>query len=438
VATSRLDTPPTEDGPPPRSAVSPPPMKQEAVRAEQLRIAKRRATGLLVAMTVAYMVLLLFTDDAGIWAYLRAATEGSMVGGLADWFAVTAIFRHPLGLPIPHTAVIPARKEQFGETLGAFVQQNFLSPEVLAERVRSARIGERAADWLSEPGNAESAAGHAADLVVAVADVIKDEDVHRVVESELDRAVKAIPAAPLAGRALRMMTDQGRHEELLDALLRGLQRYLDDNRQSMRDRFGQQSPRWLPGAVEERIFERLYDGVGNLLREANNDPNHEVRAQFTEWLRSLIERLEASPELEERGDDLKRELLTHPELRRWTASLWTETKARLRAQADDRDSELRRRLADAVCAAGTRLREDAALRAKLDELAESAARYVAEHFHDEIAGLVSGTIARWDAEQTSTRLELLLGRDLQFIRINGTVVGGLAGLAIHAVATGLG
>jgi uncharacterized membrane-anchored protein YjiN (DUF445 family) len=420
------------------TTAAPPDLRGEKERRRQLRIAQRRATGFLVVMTLVYLVLVVTTDDHGAWAYVRAAAEGSMVGGLADWFAVTAIFRHPLGLPIPHTAVIPARKEQFGQTLGAFVQENFLSPDVLSERIRHARVGERAAAWLSDPAHAETAAGHGAELVVAVADVIKDEDVHRLVERELDRAVQSIPVAPLAGRALRMMTEQGRHEELFDAILRGLQRFLDDNRETMRERFAREAPWWLPGAVDDRIFDRLYDGVGNLLRDANTDPNHEVRVQFTAWLRDLIDRLEESPELEARGDELKRELLQHPELRKWTASLWTDTKARLRAQADDPSSELRRRLADAVCAAGRRLREDPALAAKVDEMAESGARYVAEHFHEEIAGLISGTISRWDAEQTSSRLELLLGRDLQFIRINGTVVGGLAGVAIHALGTALG
>jgi uncharacterized membrane-anchored protein YjiN (DUF445 family) len=428
----------TTESRPAATAASAPPLKQEEERVRQLRVAKRRATGMLVVMSLAYVVLVFATDDRGAWAYLRAATEGSMVGGLADWFAVTAIFRHPLGIPIPHTAVIPARKEQFGETLGAFVQQNFLSPDVLAERIRSTRVAERAAAWLSDRDNAETAARHLADLVVGLADVVKDEDVHRLVESELDRAVKALPVAPLAGRALRMMTDEGRHEELFDAIMRGLQRFLEENRETMRGRFAQESPWWVPGAVDDRIFDRLYDGVGNLLRDANTDPNHEVRVQFTQWLRGLIDRLEDSPELEARGEELKRELLQHPELRAWTASLWTETKARLRAQADEPDSPLRRRLADAVCAAGTRLREDPALTSKVEELAESTARYVAEHFHDEIAGLISGTISRWDAQQTAFRLELLLGRDLQFIRINGTVVGGLAALAIHAFGTGLG
>jgi uncharacterized membrane-anchored protein YjiN (DUF445 family) len=413
---------------------STPPLREEALRLHELKVMKRRATGLLVVMTVAFVVVVLVTSDSGWTGYLRAALEASMVGGLADWFAVTALFRHPLGIPIPHTAVIAARKDQFGQTLGTFVQQNFLSPEVIATRMRSANVVGRAAAWLAERSNAEALAGHAADAVVGLADVLRDEDVHRLLEEEIRRGLERIQVAPIAGRALRQMTAEGRHQELFDAILRGLQRALDENREVLRARFDQESPWWLPDAVDDRIFERLFDGVRNLAQDVNSDPNHRVRAQFTEWVQDLADRLETSPELQARGEQLKQELLGHPELRRWSSSLWSELKETLRAQAGDPASEMRQRLADAVQAVGQRLQEDADLAEKAEELTQAAVRYLAEHFHDELASLVSGTIARWDAEETSHKLELLLGRDLQFIRINGTVVGGLAGVVIHGVA----
>ena len=370
---------------------------------------KRRATGLLLVMTAAFLIVVLLTPDSGAAGYLRAALEASMVGGLADWFAVTALFRHPLGIPIPHTAVIAAR-------------------------ARSSNLVDRAAAWLADRGNAEALAGHAADAVVGLADILKDDDVHRLLEDEIGRGLDRIPVAPIAGRALRQMTAEGRHQELFDAILRGLQRALGENRDVLRARFDQESPWWLPDAVDDRIFDRLFDGVCNLLEDVNSNPDHPIRAQFTEWAQGVAERLETSPELQARGEQLKRELLGHPELRRWSSSLWAELKATLRSQAGDPESEMRRRLADAVMAAGERLQEDAGLAQKAEQLTESGVRYVAEHFHDEIASLVSGTIARWDAEETSRKLELLLGRDLQFIRINGTVVGGMAGVIIHGVA----
>jgi uncharacterized membrane-anchored protein YjiN (DUF445 family) len=419
------------------SAVAPP-LREEELRAEQLRVMKRRATGLLVVMAAAFVAVNLTGDGHGLSGYLRAAAEGSLVGGLADWFAVTALFRHPLGLPIPHTAVIRERKDQFGATLGNFVQENFLSPAIVAERVRASRAAARAAAWLSQPANAETLGRHAGEVLVGIADVVRDDDVQRVLHEELERAIERIEIAPLAGRALRAATADGRHQELLDALLNAAGSFLDENRTELRERFGRESPWWLPGAVEDRIFDRMLDGVRRLIESVCNDPNHEMRALFDERVAVLADRLEHDPALRARGEQLKRDVLAHPELRRWSASLWTDLKASLREQAGDPESRLRRGLASAVVAAGERLGRDEALQRKAEELVESGVRYIAEHYRDEIAGLVSGTIARWDGEETSRKLELLLGRDLQFIRINGTVVGGLAGVAIHGIAGGLG
>lgn len=418
-------------------AAAPPPLRGEVVRFRRLRVMKRRATGVLVAATALFLAVTVLGDDDGWVGYLRALAQGAMVGGLADWFAVTAIFRYPLGIPIPHTAVITQRKEQFGETLGEFVQENFLGPDVIGERVRTVQVVARTAEWLSERVNAELVAEHGANVAVGVADVLRDEDVHRALQQELGRGIEALPVAPLAGRALRLATAEDRHHEMFDAVLRGLQRALEDNRPVLRRRYAQESPWWLPEAVDDRIFDRLFEGACRLLERVNDDPDHELRVQFERWLADLAERLEHSPELQARVEQLKHEVLEHPELRDWSASLWTELKSTLRAQAAAPDSELRQRLADAVVAGARRVRDDPVLLEKTDQVVESGARYLADHFHDELAGLVSGTIARWDSAETSRRLELLLGPDLQFIRINGTVVGGLAGVLIHAVAQGL-
>ena len=337
-------------------------------------------------------------------------------------------------MPIPHTAIIRERKDQFGETLGSFVQENFLSSSVVVERLRAARVVDRATTWIAVPENSALVAAQVADLVVGLADAVRDEDVHEVLAEALERGMGALPVAPLAGRALRMMTAEGRHQQLLDSILRGLEKFLDDSRPALRDRFAEETPRWVPNALEERVFDRLLGGVGELLRDVNGDPNHEVRARFNEWLDELVERLEHSPELFDRGEELKRDLLEHPDVRAWTSSLWVDMKAALRRQADDPDSELRRRLAATLARAGQQLRNDPALAGRIESRAEDAVTYVTEHFHDELADLISGTISRWDAEETSDKLELLLGPDLQFIRINGTVVGGLVGLGIHGLA----
>jgi uncharacterized membrane-anchored protein YjiN (DUF445 family) len=410
-----------------------PPVRNDEAKLAQLAVMKRRATGLLVLTTGVFLVTLLGDGDRGWLGYVRATAEASMVGGLADWFAVTALFRHPLGVPIPHTAIIPSRKDQFGRTLGEFVQDNFLSPDTIVDRIRSGRIAARAAEWLADPANATTVARHAADLVVEVTNTLRDEEVHALIEETVIRRVEAVPLAPLAGRALEAMTAQDRHHELLDTLLRGVDRALDENRENLRSRFGRESPWWVPEPIDARIFEKLFDGVHNLLQEIAADPHHELRMEFDKRVRALATELGTSPSMRARGEELKHDLLSHPELRKWSSSLWTDVKTTLRAQAADPGSELRLRLADAVQATAARLRDDRAMQQKAEDVAVAGVRYVSEHFHDEIAGLVSGTVARWDATETARKLELLLGPDLQFIRINGTVVGGLAGLLIHTV-----
>lgn len=409
-----------------------PPLREADRRARDLRVMKRRATTLLVVMAFAFVAIVVFGDDQGGWGYAQAAAEGSLVGGLADWFAVTALFRHPLGLPIPHTAVIRTRKDQFGATLGSFVQDNFLTPAAVLERVRAAAVPQRLAHWLAQPAHADRVAGHAADLAVALADAVRDEDVHQVFERELRRGIDRIPVAPLAARGLRLATEGGRHQELFEAMVRSVDRFLADNRDNLRDRFAAESPWWLPGAMEDRVFDRLIGGLSRLLHAVATDPDHELRATFDARLAVLIDRLEHDEALVARGEDIKHELLEHPQLREWSASLWTDVKASLRAQTAEPGSALRRRLAEAAITLGQRLEHDPDLLAKAEDALESAVTYAVEHFEDEVSGMVTSTVSRWDADETSDKLELLLGRDLQFIRINGTVVGALAGTAIHA------
>jgi uncharacterized membrane-anchored protein YjiN (DUF445 family) len=422
--------------PPPAGAVAPPALPGPAhdeVRRRLLRGGRRRATGLLVAVAVVYIAVQLVDSDAGWVEYLEAAAAAGLVGGLADWFAVVALFRRPLHLPIPHTAIIVERKDQFGETLGDFVQTSFLTPDIIAERVRTARIVPRVAAWLADPDNAARVGRHAADAAVTAADVIRDEEVHRALEDVVRRRIETTPLAPLAGRALRVMTDGGRHHDLLDAVLRGLDRFLTENRESLRARFADESPWWLPEAAEDRIFERLLDGARTLVAEVVRNPQHELRLDFDARVRRLVDDLQTSPDLLARGEDLKHELLAQPELRAWVARVWDDLKAGLRSQAADPDSELRHRLADAVAAFGRRLLDDPALAARIEDGVEGGVRYVADQFSGEIGTMVSSTVSRWDGRETADRLELLLGPDLQFIRINGTVVGSLAGLAIHAI-----
>jgi uncharacterized membrane-anchored protein YjiN (DUF445 family) len=419
------------------SPVSAPGHESAELRKRRLAAARRRATALLAAVTVVFVAVTVAGVHGVLLGYVQAGAEAAMVGGVADWFAVTALFRRPLGLPIPHTALIVERKDQFAATLGQFVQENFLNADVLGERMRSAGFVPRLAAWLADDANAAAFAGHVADLVVTLAEALRDEDAQRILTAELTRAIEAVEVAPLAGRALRAISAGGHQAELFTAVVSGADRYLADHYAEVRGLFEAGSPRWVPDAVYRRVFDRMYTRLRQRLAAMAADPDDEVRRQFDEWVAGLPDRLETSPELRERGERLKRDVLASAELRDWSSSLWSQSKKILRTQAADPDSELRSGLASALTAAGRRLGSDLRLQESLLRIVDSGARGLADQFRDELAGLVTGTIQRWDAAQTSSQLELLLGHDLQYIRINGTVVGAGVGLALHALALAL-
>src|ERR1700761_411026 len=407
------------------------------LRKRRLVVARRRATALLAVVTALFIAVTAVGVHGTLLGYVQSGAEAAMVGGTADWFAVTALFRHPLGLPIPHTAVIVERKDQFAATLGQFVQENFLNANVLTDRIRAAGLAPRLAAWLADEDNAARFAGHAADVVVTLAGTLRDEDVQSALTAEVTRAAAAIEVAPLAGRAIGVMIAGGHHAVLFSSMVNAADRYLADHYEDLRERFEAEAPRWLPDVVYGRAYDRLHARLRERLAAMATDPDDEARKQFEGWIAGLPERLQTSPELRERGESIKREVLASAGLRDWTSWLWKNAKETLRAQAADPESELRRQMAHALSAAGRRLGSDQSLQDSLSRVLESGARNLADQFHDELAGLVTGTIQRWDASETSTQLELLLGRDLQFIRINGTVVGAGVGLALHAIALAL-
>ncbi len=399
---------------------------------------KARATVLLGLVTLAFLATATLTDGEGASGYLRAALEAGMVGGLADWFAVTAIFRHPLGLPIPHTAVIVQRKDAFGLTLGDFVQEHFLNAEQLAAQVEAIGPTTRAADWVLEPANTDRVAGHVGGLAVRLADAIGDEEVVHLAERELRARVEGLDVAPLAGRLLAIATEEGRHRELVDSVLRGLDQFLSENEHLLRDRFREETPWWLPEVLDDRIFQRLVAGVRAILRGDTVGGRDELRDRLDASVARIVDRLEHDPVWARRAEELVRELLDHPELRRFLADIWGDVKESVRAQSEAETSALRVRLADAIRSGVHRFQHDPGLVEQVDRLVVSAVGAVAYEFRHEIRELVASTIRRWDGRETADRLELLLGRDLQFIRINGTVVGAMAGTAIHAVAVLVG
>ena len=335
-------------------------------RAGQLTVAKRRATGLLVLVAAVFLVSAILVDRARWLEWVEAAAIASLVGGLADWFAVTALFRRPLGLPIPHTAIVVERKDHFAETLGAFVQENFLTPTAVSDRLRAAHAIDRLATWLANPGHAAELAARLADGLVAGTELLRDEDVHGVLDALVRDRIDKVPLAPLAGRALQQLTREGRHEPLIEAALAAVSRYLAEHGSELHHRLGVDSPWWLPGPLEDRLVASLLQRSGQVLDDMAAHPDHPLRLQLDSGLEKLAIDLQTSAELRSRGEEVKAELIGHPQIRVFAAAVWRDVKDELRKQAEQPGSELRTGLANLIAQTGTRLRDDPELAAAAD------------------------------------------------------------------------
>jgi uncharacterized membrane-anchored protein YjiN (DUF445 family) len=421
----------------PRHAVPSMPLTGAVVDAQRqyaLRRMKLVATGGLVLAAVVFVLSRAIGDGRGIWPFIQAASEAAMVGGLADWFAVTALFRHPLGLPIPHTAIIPRKKDQIGESLGDFVQQNFLTAEVVGPRVVAAQIPHRIGEWLAAEDRAEMIAGELGAVLAGAHTVLSDDDVRSAIEGFADAQLRRLPAAPVVARVLELAVEGNQHQVLLGHGLRAVMRFLADNRELFRQRVAEESPEWVPEWVDQRVFNKLFSGVQNFLADVAGDPEHALRRQFDTRLQEYSERLRTDPQAAASLEKWKADLLEHPAVRTALGSLWEPLRQAVLQAAQDPQSELRRVAASVIRQTGVALRDDAELQAKCDRWVLAVMHHVLSHYSSDITGVITQTVGRWDADSTSRRLELQVGRDLQFIRINGTVVGSVVGLVIYSLS----
>ncbi len=413
---------------------APPPLSDEAEKQRALEQMQRRATGMLGVAAVLFVVTRFFESRYAWLGYVRAAAEAALVGGVADWFAVTALFRHPLGLNIPHTAIVPKRKDRIGRSLGNFVQKNFLSREVVAVKLSGMQIGARIAGWLSDPEHARRVARQVAASLSGAAAVLRDEDVQEFVERSLVTRARKVQVAPLLGRVLGLLTADNRHQELLDEVLRLAARFVSSNEEMIRDRIAAEAPWWIPGAVEDKIHEKVVGGVDRTLTEVSADPNHPLRARFDDAVKRFAERLRTSPETIARAEAIKEEMLSHPAVRDYAASVWSDVKEKLaRYAAEGEGTTALAAVERGLVSLGNAIVADPALLAKVDAWITDAVLFAVEQYRSEVAHLIEQTVAGWDPDATSRRIEIQIGRDLQFIRINGTVVGGLVGLLLYTI-----
>lgn len=398
-----------------------------------LRRMKGVATGLLLFATLVYVVAR-WQEGAGAasWVgYVRAAAEAGMVGALADWFAVTALFRHPMGLPIPHTAIIPTRKDALGKNLGDFVGVNFLSEQVVRDKLRRAEIGRRLGVWLDDEDHAERVSAELAAAVRGAMEVLRDEDVQAVLEQAIVRKVLEQPWGPPLGRILSQVFADGAHHKLVDLVCDRAYDWVRDNHETVLRVVVQRSPSWSPKFFDAIVADKIYAEVLSFAWAVKTDPEHQMRSAVDRFLVEFADDLQHEPRTMAKAEQIKQQILEHPEVQNLVSSAWETAKKMLLTAAEDPSSELRIRVREGVRSLGRRLAGEELFRSKVDGWIEGAAAYVVSHYSDEILTLITDTVQRWDAEETSRKIELQVGRDLQFIRINGTVVGSLAGLAIH-------
>jgi uncharacterized membrane-anchored protein YjiN (DUF445 family) len=406
----------------------------DATRQLMLRRMKHVATGLLLVATAIFVAAHLLEPRYPWLAFVRATAEAAMIGGLADWFAVTALFRHPLGIPIPHTAIVPRHKDRVGQILAGFLQRHFLSPEVVSEKLRSANVAKHMADWLIDPEHARTVARQAAVALSAGARATQTDTVQHMIEDALTRKVETTPVAPLLGRALSVVVEDDRHQELFDDAIRLIAKAVRENRQFVRDRIDRETPWWVPEQIDEKLTEKIVKSIDRTVREVHDDANHPLREKFDVALKSFVERLQTDPRAIARAEGIKREFMNDEVMREMGGAIWQDINEALSRVAENEEGAGLDSITSALVAFGTAVREDAELMAKVDKWVVDVAAQLVGRYREEIGELITDTVAKWDPEATSHRIELAVGRDLQFIRINGTLVGGLAGLVIYMLS----
>ncbi|HET7174181.1 MAG TPA: DUF445 domain-containing protein [Nocardioidaceae bacterium] len=402
----------------------------DEARRRGLRRMRSLALGLLLLAAVVYALTL---GLSGGWGYVHAAAEASMVGAFADWFAVTALFRHPLGIPVPHTALIPARKDTLARSLQSFVTENFLSEAVVRRRIADAEISRRLGGWLREEGHSRRVVDEASVLLRAALARFDDDEASLLIQTELLPRLADEPLSAVAGRLLQEVVAEGAHRGLVDLAVTEGHRWLVDNPETVYRVLGSRAPWWTPQWLDERVMEKIHAESVAWLTEIRDDPDHSARHAIDDLLGKLADDLQHDPETMASAERLKQRVVSQPQVLAAATSLWSGVRRALNSALADPDSQLRRRALFRLCELGRQLVEDQALQARVDGYASDAAAFVVGRYGDELTTVITDTVRRWDGDETARRIELHVGRDLQFIRINGTLVGALAGLVIYAV-----
>jgi len=393
---------------------------------------RRVATGLLIAVSILYVIAYVLERTHPWVAYVRAFAEAAMVGALADWFAVTALFRHPLGIPIPHTAVIPRSKDRIGEGLGRFVEENFLAPRIVAEKIQATDLAGGLAHWLSDPRNSTAAATGLMRGLAMIANSLSDDALRQLIRKYLLARVERTELSPLLGRILAALMAQQGHDRLVDAMLRKAAELVREYEPQLRHAVSvRTSWLWRRLSVDRKVADRLVTVLDEILSTAAEDPEHVLRTRINDALEQLCQQLRSSPQFLAEGERLKKQLLEQPAFEEYLRGVGRELVDQIAAHAAGQDASIDSPLAEWLRGIAGKVLSDEPLRAELNVMLRAAVIRMFELQRHEVAHLIADTVKQWDADTLSSRMEGAIGADLQYIRVNGTLIGGLAGLLIH-------
>ena len=410
-------------------------MNDEAKR-KQLRKYKAFATGLFVLMAIVFIIMTIFqkTNDSHWIGYVRAFSEAAMVGALADWFAVTALFRHPMGLPIPHTNLIENSKERLGDNLGSFVVSNFLSPQNIRPYIQKLKVSSFVGEWLVKEKNQEILIKNLSDIVLDILNKLDDSEVSHFISKKVSEMTDNIKLNAIIGNGINYLLDKNHHQRIVTNLSKQIKEYIIENDEMIQERVKKGSYSFIPSFVDNKIAEKISSGLSDFFKEVEENPEHEIRDLITKKIYEFSFDLKEDPKWENEFKDIKNNLLKNDKLNEYSNDIWISIKKTLMNELQDEKSSLKNYLSKNLNEFSQNLKTDESLQNKIDHWVRvTAYKYILKNTH-QFGNLISSTVGNWQGKELSEKLELEVGKDLQFIRVNGTLVGGLVGLIIYTVS----
>ncbi|OPY76375.1 MAG: hypothetical protein A4E64_01534 [Syntrophorhabdus sp. PtaU1.Bin058] len=395
---------------------------------------KMTATGLFFLMILIYIVSRALAKDHPFFGYIVAFSEAAMVGALADWFAVVALFRYPAGIPVPHTAIIPKNKDRIGENLAAFIKENFLSRDVLEHKLRSIDFAGRIAGVLSDEKRSREFCEKIIKSIKLLFEGFDDKEMRRMFSELVTKSMRKINVYPLLGKMTETLTENNRHQVLLDEALSIAERLIKENRQKIQEGMKRENPWWMPDFVDEVIFNKIVNTIEETLANIRKKEDHEIRLKFSAALKKMIEDLKDSDSFRNKMERMKNEFFSDPQLRTCFADTWNDIKGIILSEISRPETALRAQMEEVVATFGKGLAGNHATREKINGWIHTSIVNITTQYADGIITIISDTVRKWDADKTSRTIELHIGKDLQWIRINGTIVGGLVGLLIYILS----